>query len=96
MESTEGVQAVHDLHVWSVTSRFPALSAHVVADRGLSLAEVEQVLARLRRRLRERYGLRHVTLQVEPPAGGAGAVRPSGPADCLPCEPVETTGTNAS
>jgi cobalt-zinc-cadmium efflux system protein len=63
-----GVCEVHDLHVWEVTSGFPALSAHVLvppdADCHARRAELEHLLA-------ERFGLEHTTLQVEhEPAGG--------------------------
>jgi cobalt-zinc-cadmium efflux system protein len=62
-----GVSEVHDLHVWEVTSGFPALSAHVLvpanADCHSRRAELEQLLA-------ERFGLEHTTLQVEHEAGG--------------------------
>jgi cobalt-zinc-cadmium efflux system protein len=62
-----GVSEVHDLHVWEVTSGFPALSAHVLvpanADCHGRRAELEQLLA-------ERFGLEHTTLQVEHEAGG--------------------------
>ena len=57
-----GVSEVHDLHVWEVTSGFPALSAHVLvppdADCHARRAELELLLA-------ERFGLEHTTLQVE-------------------------------
>jgi cobalt-zinc-cadmium efflux system protein len=57
-----GVREVHDLHVWEVTSGFPALSAHVLVPPGEDCharrAELEHLLA-------ERFGLRHTTLQVE-------------------------------
>jgi cobalt-zinc-cadmium efflux system protein len=60
--SVDGVRAVHDLHVWSVTSGFEALAAHVVvargADRDRARREVEFVL-------QDRYGLEHTTLQME-------------------------------
>ena len=49
LRAPTGVRAVHDLHVWSLTSRFPAVSAHVVADPALSLAEGQILLDRLRR-----------------------------------------------
>jgi cobalt-zinc-cadmium efflux system protein len=59
-EETDVVE-VHDLHVWSVTSGFPALAAHVVVrpgtDRDLARARVERMLA-------ERFQIRHTTLQV--------------------------------
>jgi cobalt-zinc-cadmium efflux system protein len=57
-----GVAEVHDLHVWEVTSGFPALSAHVVVDAGEDCHEVRRGLSRL---LEDRYGLTHSTLQVE-------------------------------
>jgi cobalt-zinc-cadmium efflux system protein len=65
LEGSSGVRAVHDLHVWSLTSRFPAVSAHVVADPALSLAEGQVLLDRLRGMLREEFEVRHVTLQLE-------------------------------
>lgn len=65
IEGSSGVRAVHDLHVWSLTSRFPAVSAHVVADPALSLAEGQILLERLRGMLREQFEVRHVTLQLE-------------------------------
>ena len=62
-----GVREVHDLHVWEVTSGFPALSAHVLvppdADCHARRAELELLLA-------ERFGLEHVTLQVEHESDG--------------------------
>jgi len=62
-----GVTEVHDLHVWEVTSGFPALSAHVLVPRDADCharrAELEHLLA-------ERFGLEHTTLQVEHEAGG--------------------------
>jgi cobalt-zinc-cadmium efflux system protein len=83
LEAAAGVRAVHDLHVWSVTSRFPALSAHVVADPALSLAEGQELLDRLRVVLGEEFGVRHVTLQLE--AGDSGR-------DCPPCAPEAGAG----
>jgi cobalt-zinc-cadmium efflux system protein len=57
-----GVAEVHDLHVWEVTSGFPALSAHVVVDAGEDCHEVRRGLSRL---LEDRFELAHTTLQVE-------------------------------
>lgn len=65
LEGSTGVRAVHDLHVWSLTSRFPAVSAHVVADPALSLAEGQVLLDRLRELLLAEFEVRHVTLQLE-------------------------------
>jgi cobalt-zinc-cadmium efflux system protein len=57
-----GVVEVHDLHVWTVTSGFPALAAHVLVAPG---ADCHAVRRDLERMLHERFGLEHTTLQVE-------------------------------
>jgi cobalt-zinc-cadmium efflux system protein len=60
-----GVIELHDVHVWSIAPRFPALSAHVeLAD----VACTEHILGDLATLLRERFGIGHVTLQPETPA----------------------------
>jgi cobalt-zinc-cadmium efflux system protein len=61
MAAEPQVVEVHDLHVWTVTSGFPALSAHVVVDRD---ARRDDVLARMERMLEERFDIHHTTLQV--------------------------------
>ena len=58
-----GVVEVHDLHVWEVTSGFPALSAHVRRRRRRPTATPRG--RDWRKLLRERFGLEHTTLQVE-------------------------------
>jgi cobalt-zinc-cadmium efflux system protein len=62
-----GVTEVHDLHVWEVTSGFPALSAHVLVPAGEDCHGRREELERL---LAERFGLEHTTLQVEHEAAG--------------------------
>jgi cobalt-zinc-cadmium efflux system protein len=56
-----GVLAVHDLHVWTITSGFVSLSAHVVVTPACE----EDVLWRVRGVLHERFGIDHSTIQVE-------------------------------
>jgi cobalt-zinc-cadmium efflux system protein len=56
------VVEVHDLHVWEVTSGFPALSAHVVVSEG---AELKQTRLALERVLAQQFDINHTTLQVE-------------------------------
>jgi cobalt-zinc-cadmium efflux system protein len=58
------VTAVHDLHVWSIASGFECLSAHVVAagERGR-----DELLDELRAMLFARFGIDHITIQLEPP-----------------------------
>jgi cobalt-zinc-cadmium efflux system protein len=56
------VVEAHDLHVWTVTSGFPALSAHVLVQPG---ADCHRIRLELEGMLRERFGIDHSTLQVE-------------------------------
>src|SRR6476620_1100767 len=60
-EDAEVVE-VHDLHVWTVTSGFPALAAHVLVSPG---ADCHAARRRLQHVLEERFHLHHVTLQVD-------------------------------
>jgi cobalt-zinc-cadmium efflux system protein len=56
------VVEVHDLHVWTVTSGFPALAAHVLVSPG---ADCHAARRRLEHLLAERFHLDHTTLQVD-------------------------------
>ena len=62
LHAVDGVQDVHDLHVWEVTSGFPALSAHILVDRSHDCHERQHTISDL---LHERYGIDHATLQVD-------------------------------
>jgi cobalt-zinc-cadmium efflux system protein len=57
-----GVIEVHDLHVWEVTSGFPALAAHVLVAPGDDCHGIRRALETL---LDERFAIHHTTLQVE-------------------------------
>jgi cobalt-zinc-cadmium efflux system protein len=61
MAGVAGVVAVHDLHVWTITSGFVSLSAHVVVEPDCG----EDVLWRVRALLHDRFGIDHSTIQVE-------------------------------
>jgi cobalt-zinc-cadmium efflux system protein len=56
------VVETHDLHVWTLTSGFPVLSAHVLCEPS---ADCHALRRRLEAMLRERFDLRHTTLQVD-------------------------------
>ena len=60
--SAEGVVDVHDLHLWTITSGFPALSAHVLVAAGADCHAIRRDLDAM---LRDRFGVTHTTLQVE-------------------------------
>ncbi len=57
-----GVCEVHDLHVWEVTSGFPALAAHVLVRPGADCHGLRRDLEAL---VHERFGIHHTTLQVD-------------------------------
>jgi len=57
-----GVVEVHDLHVWEVTSGFPALSAHVLVGRENDCHAARRGLERM---LHDEFDLHHTTLQVD-------------------------------
>ena len=62
MAREQGVREVHDLHLWEVTTGFPALAAHVMVPPDVDCHEVRR---RLQRVVHDRFGIEHVTLQVE-------------------------------
>lgn len=67
MEAAQGVSRIHDLHIWSISSGLHSLSAHVVVE-SCDLERNQEILHTLRDLLRQKYGLDHVTLQIETPA----------------------------
>ena len=71
-----GVVEAHDLHVWTVTDGFPALSAHVLVQPG---ADCHRIRLELEALLHERFGIDHTTLQVEHVGTARGLeISPSG------------------
>jgi cobalt-zinc-cadmium efflux system protein len=66
MAATPGVREVHDLHVWEVTSGFPAMSAHVLVGRDTDCHDVRRTLEAL---LHDQFAIEHTTLQVEHEGG---------------------------
>jgi cobalt-zinc-cadmium efflux system protein len=66
-----GVVEVHDLHIWTITSGFPALSAHVLVGRGEDCHGRRRELEAL---LRDEFGIEHTTLQVDHVSDPGGLV----------------------
>jgi cobalt-zinc-cadmium efflux system protein len=62
MAAQPGVVEVHDLHVWEVTSEFPALSAHVTVEQDTDCHRARLELADL---IERKFAIHHTTLQVE-------------------------------
>jgi len=72
---TPGVRDVHDLHVWSIVGDAPVITAHVVIEAGAHGVEVARDVGR---RIEERVGRCHVTVQPETPPPGERLVPASG------------------
>ena len=73
MGDVAGVQDVHDLHLWSICSGYPALSAHVlVADASCDATTAQ--LSVLKQTLAERFKIQHTTVQFETTNCGQGTV----------------------
>jgi cobalt-zinc-cadmium efflux system protein len=69
-----GVVEVHDLHVWEITSGFPALSAHVLVATDSDCHAARRAMEAV---LHERFGLDHTTLQVDHAGGDLLRIEPS-------------------
>jgi cobalt-zinc-cadmium efflux system protein len=68
----DGVEAVHDLHAWTLTSGMPVLSAHVIVDDAvLAEGRSSDVLAALNECLHDHFDVKHCTFQLEPHHFGA-------------------------
>jgi cobalt-zinc-cadmium efflux system protein len=68
-----GVTDVHDLHVWTISSGFPALSAHVLVGREEDCHGIRKELEAV---LHDRFGLEHTTLQVDHTSDRLHEIRP--------------------
>ena len=62
MLSVEGVIGLCDLHIWSLTSQVDMLSAHVVVE---DMGRNKEILEKMTRLIHDRFGINHVTLQIE-------------------------------
>ena len=72
LQQVEQVRGVHDLHVWTLTSGLPVLSAHLVVDDAcFSDGHAPQVLDRVQDCLGGHFDVAHSTFQLEPPAHAA-------------------------
>ena len=65
MKAVDGVLEIHDLHVWTITSRMYALTAHVRLRDDMPVSRAEEVGRSLRTVLDQRWEINHATLQFE-------------------------------
>ncbi len=64
LRKVEGVEDLHELHVWSVTSKDAALSCHVVIKEQ-STHSAQKILDQIRSRLKKQFNIEHTTIQFE-------------------------------
>jgi len=65
VRSIDGIEDVHDLHIWTISSGLHALSAHLVVPKGSESAGNDELLTRVKGMLHARHRISHSTLQIE-------------------------------
>ncbi len=65
MLEVDGVEKVHDLHVWTITSGIEALSTHIVLADNCDPKDGDRVLEQLSALLKDKFGIDHTTIQIE-------------------------------
>ncbi len=65
ISSFPGIRGIHDLHIWTVTSGFLALTGHVLVAGDTTVQEATRIVDGVEAILRERFGIAHATLQVD-------------------------------
>ena len=89
MSDIDGVDTVHDLHVWSLSSEVRALSAHLVLAGHPSLEEAQVVGERVKAAVARPFAIAHSTLELECEPCAEGADRPCGMDAALAAEAME-------
>jgi cobalt-zinc-cadmium efflux system protein len=64
LKKIDGVEEVHDMHIWTITSGIYALSAHLVV-KDLMVSQTTSLLETVNRSLADNYSITHTTLQLE-------------------------------
>lgn len=62
--AVDGIESIHDLHVWSICSNVHALNAHLLVD-SMSVKDTEKLTAQINKQLADEYNIIHTTLQYE-------------------------------
>jgi len=82
LAGSPGVAGVHDFHVWTVSTGWVSLSAHLIKTQ---TADPSAILTEARMRLFDRFGIEHITIQIEESGnldcstGTCGEVEPFAP-----------------
>ncbi len=73
MKTVSGVAEVHDLHIWTVSPGYVALSAHATLE-DQTLSQTERIMEELKSKLVTHYEIEHTTIQFECANCGQGSV----------------------
>jgi cobalt-zinc-cadmium efflux system protein len=73
MKTVSGVAEIHDLHIWTVSPGYVALSAHVILE-DQTLSQSERIMTELKQLLDQKYEIEHTTIQFECTNCGQGTV----------------------
>jgi len=65
MLEIDGVEKIHDLHIWTITSGIEALSTHVVLAENCDPTDGDRVLEQLAALLKKNFGIDYLTIQIE-------------------------------
>jgi cobalt-zinc-cadmium efflux system protein len=65
IEAFDGVKQVHDIHIWTITPGYEAMSAHLVLAPDCSQQQSRLLLEQVRHLLTGRFGVSHMTVQLE-------------------------------
>ncbi|PTS93135.1 cation transporter [Flavobacterium sp. HMWF030] len=60
----QGVDSIHDLHVWSLTSGVNALSVHIIMKPEITMSEMNDIIFEIKKELNKSYKINHTTLEV--------------------------------
>ena len=59
-----GVDSIHDLHIWSLTSGVNALSGHIIMKPETTITEMNDIIFKIKKELNSSYKISHTTLEV--------------------------------
>jgi cobalt-zinc-cadmium efflux system protein len=65
IQEIEGVKCIHDLHVWTITSGFISLSAHIVLSENTHRSQEQAILSKINQQLEREFDIDHTTIQIE-------------------------------
>jgi len=82
LHKIEGVEEIHHLHLWTITSGIHAMSAHVLIE-DLLTSKSAQILKEIERLLHDKYSMEHTTIQFESESCGDDLLKDTVCQECL-------------